>query len=45
MIGGFTVCVIAITVVYASILPALLLVPRHLIDTADGQSTNFSSPL
>jgi hypothetical protein len=30
------VCVIAITVVYASILPALLLVPRHLIDTADG---------
>ena len=36
--GGFTVCVIAITVVYAMILPALLLVPRHLIDTADGET-------
>ncbi len=35
--GGFTVCVIAITVVYALILPVLLLVPRRLIDTADGQ--------
>jgi hypothetical protein len=37
--GGFTVCVIAITLVYASILPALLLVPRRLIETADGQSS------
>jgi predicted MFS family arabinose efflux permease len=36
--GGFTVCVIAITVVYAAILPALLLVPHHLIDTADGKT-------
>ena len=36
--GGFTVCVIAITIVYALILPALLLVPRHLITTADGQA-------
>ena len=36
--GGFGVCVVAITVVYALILPALLLVPRHLIDTADGQA-------
>ena len=35
--GGFTVCVIAITVVYALILPTLLLVPRRLIGTADGQ--------
>ncbi len=35
--GGFTVCVIAITVVYALILPTLLLVPRRLIATADGQ--------
>jgi hypothetical protein len=35
--GGFAVCVIAITIVYALILPALLLVPRHLIATADGQ--------
>jgi predicted MFS family arabinose efflux permease len=36
--GGFIVCVIAITVVYASILPVLLLVPKRLIDTADGQA-------
>ncbi len=35
--GGFAVCVIAITVVYALILPALLLVPKQLIATADGQ--------
>jgi hypothetical protein len=34
--GGFTVCVIAITAVYALILPALLLVPRHLTATPDG---------
>ena len=36
--GGFTVCVIAITIVYALILPALLLVPKDLIATADGQA-------
>ncbi|HEY7242957.1 MAG TPA: MFS transporter [Xanthobacteraceae bacterium] len=35
--GGFAVCVIAITVVYALILPALLLVPKHLTATADGE--------
>ncbi len=35
--GGFGVCVIAITVVYALILPVLLLIPRPLIATADGQ--------
>jgi len=35
--GGFAACVIATTVVYALILPALLLVPGRLIDTADGQ--------
>jgi hypothetical protein len=35
--GGFSVCVIAITIVYALILPALLLVPRELIATADGE--------
>ena len=35
--GGFAVCVIAITVVYALILPALLLIPKDLIATADGQ--------
>jgi MFS family permease len=37
--GGFGVCVIAITVVYALILPTLLLVPKHLIATADGQAS------
>ena len=35
--GSFVVCVIAITVVYALILPALLLVPARLIATPDGQ--------
>jgi MFS family permease len=35
--GGFTVCVIAITIVYALILPTLLLVPKRLSATADGQ--------
>jgi hypothetical protein len=35
--GGFTVCVIATTAVYAMILPVLLLIPRGLIATADGQ--------
>lgn len=39
--GGFTVCVIAITIVYALILPTLLLVPERLIATADGQPTGF----
>jgi hypothetical protein len=36
--GSFHVCVIAITTVYAMILPALLLVPGHLIATADGEA-------
>jgi len=35
--GSFSVCVIAITAVYALILPVLLLVPKRLIATADGQ--------
>lgn len=35
--GGFQSCVIAITIVYALILPTLLLVPRKLICTADGE--------
>jgi MFS family permease len=37
-LGGFAVCVIAITAVYALILPVLLLVPKRLIDTADGRA-------
>ena len=41
--GGFTVCVVAITIVYALILPALLLVPKHLIATADGQTPDIRS--
>ena len=35
--GGFAVCVIAITIVYALILPALLLVPNEVVATADRQ--------
>jgi hypothetical protein len=35
--GGFATCVVAITIVYALILPTLRWVPRHLIATADGQ--------
>ena len=35
--GSFDVCVIAITIVYALMLPAILLVPKGLIATADGQ--------
>jgi Na+/melibiose symporter-like transporter len=42
--GGFTVCVIATTVVYALILPALLLVPKRLIATADGQAPEPGVP-
>jgi len=38
--GSFAVCVIAITVVYALILPVVLLVPKHLIATADGQTSS-----
>jgi Na+/melibiose symporter-like transporter len=36
--GGFAICVLAITIVYALILPTLLLVPKGLIATADGQT-------
>lgn len=36
--GGFAVCVIAITVVYALILPIILLVPKRLMATTDGQT-------
>ena len=34
---GFLYCVIATTAVYALILPVLLLVPKELIATADGE--------
>ena len=42
--GGFIVCVIAITTVYALILPALLLVPKRLLATADGQAVAEEAP-
>jgi len=35
--GGFGVCVIAITVAYALMIPVLMLVPKRLIATADGE--------
>lgn len=41
--GGFTVCVVVITVVYALILPVLLLVPEGLIATADGEAPHQES--
>ena len=41
--GGFTACVVAITIVYALILPALRLVPKRLTATADGQITKEPS--
>jgi MFS family permease len=37
-VNGFRVCVLAITLVYASILPVLFLVPKRLTATADGQA-------
>jgi hypothetical protein len=36
--GGFTVCVVLTTCVYFLIIPLILLVPRDLIATADGQT-------
>jgi len=35
---GFLYCVIAMTVTYSLILPAILFVPRELISTSDGES-------
>jgi hypothetical protein len=35
---GFLYCVIATSVVYALILPVLLLVPKELVATADGEA-------
>ncbi|HEV2364669.1 MAG TPA: MFS transporter [Caulobacteraceae bacterium] len=36
--GGFTVCVIAITAVYALILPLVFLAPRSVVDMPDGEA-------
>ena len=41
--GGFGVCVVAITAVYALILPILMLVPKDLVITADGQKLKLLS--
>ena len=41
--GGFVACVIATTAVYALILPTLLLVPRYLTATADGEEPPIQS--
>jgi hypothetical protein len=38
--GGFGICVAAITITYAAILPTMLLVPRGLIATPDGEVPN-----
>ena len=38
--GGFQTCVMAITIVYAVILPTIRLVPPKLIATADGEISN-----
>jgi hypothetical protein len=35
-LGGFSTCVIAITVVYALILPTLLMIPPNLASSRDG---------
>ncbi|MBV8681990.1 MAG: MFS transporter [Caulobacteraceae bacterium] len=36
---GFTYCVIAITIVYALMLPVVMLIPKHLLATTDGQAS------
>jgi hypothetical protein len=36
--GDFKVCVIAITVVYALMIPILFLVPRRITDWKDGEA-------
>jgi Na+/melibiose symporter-like transporter len=41
--NGFAYCVIAITVVYALILPCLKLIPRQVIETRDGQVSTPSA--
>ncbi|HLJ53147.1 MAG TPA: hypothetical protein VKT24_07160, partial [Rhizomicrobium sp.] len=40
--GGFPACVLATTLVYALMLPAILLVPKTLIALPDGQ--HFAAP-
>ena len=42
---NFTVCVIAMTVTNALVLPAILLVPRDLISTPDGVASTAGPSL
>jgi hypothetical protein len=35
--NGFLWCVIATTVMYAAMVPVILLVPKHVMETADGE--------
>jgi MFS family permease len=35
--NGFLWCVIATTIMYAAMVPVILLVPKHVMDTADGE--------
>jgi hypothetical protein len=42
--GGFGACVIAITVVYALIVPVLMTVPRSLIATREGEVLPLEEP-
>lgn len=42
--GTFASCVVAITVVYACIVPVLLTVPRRLIATRDGEALALEEP-
>jgi hypothetical protein len=44
MDSHFAICAIATTAVYALILPTLLLVPKRLIATADGQVAGDGAP-
>jgi hypothetical protein len=41
---GFLHCVIATTAVYAMILPLILLIPKRLIATADGELSRAADP-
>jgi hypothetical protein len=42
--GGFVACVVAITVAYAAILPVLLLVPKRLVSTREGEPLSLEEP-
>jgi hypothetical protein len=37
--NGFVYCVIATTIVYALIVPVILMVPKHIMNTVDGEES------